>query len=134
MSRSLNLPGINIQHPWSDLIITGKKTIETRNYPIPKHYLNVDMALIQTPGDQKNILPAIIGIIRFTGCKQYKSKQEWQRDQNKHLVTKTDKTYAYKGDVSKWAWTVKVISAFDSPQRPPKRRGIKFTKVCKVKV
>ena len=44
------LPAINIQFPISELILSGKKTIETRTYALPEKYIERDLYLIETPG------------------------------------------------------------------------------------
>ena len=42
--------GINIQWPISQEIISGKKVVETRTYPIPNHYLNEpQLGLLKAP-------------------------------------------------------------------------------------
>jgi hypothetical protein len=44
------MTGINIQAPWSQLLINGQKCVETRSYPLPKNYEGVPLALVETPG------------------------------------------------------------------------------------
>lgn len=52
--KKRTLCGINIQFPISQLIVDGSKTIETRTYPIPDHYIGKEMILIETPGKIKS--------------------------------------------------------------------------------
>jgi hypothetical protein len=130
------LPGINIQWPWSELLLSGKKTIETRSYPIPEKFKNVEMAIIETPGPngKKNgIMEArIVGTITFSNSTEYKTKVQWLKDQDKHLVTPDDKQFSFRSDKAKWGWIVKDIRRFDLPKSPPKKRGIVFAKSCKI--
>ena len=35
-SQTVTLPGINIQAPWAEAIVSGRKVIETRFYPMPR--------------------------------------------------------------------------------------------------
>lgn len=117
--------GINIQYPISELIVSGKKTIETRTYPIPDKYLNEEMLLIETPGKQGKFKARIIAIIKFTKCFQYKSKKEFYSKTRDHCVTK-DSVWAWK-DGDKWGWEVSIIKSIHPPLDAPKKKGIKFT-------
>ncbi len=129
-------PGINIQWPWSQFIIEARKTVETRTYPIPPKYLNVEMALIETPGlfvntGQAPSTAQIIGIIKFTKCTKYKSKSHWLKDEKRHLVKIDDAQFGWTNG-PKWAWEVQIIHVFTSPISAPKRKGIVFTTKCVV--
>jgi len=62
------LTGINIQFPISRLILSGEKTVETRTYPIPEHYINQELAIIETPGRDGDFKARIVGTIIFSGC------------------------------------------------------------------
>jgi len=119
-------PGINIQYPISQLIVSGKKTIETRTYPIPAKYLNHEMALIETPGKTGKFKARVIAIIRFTDCIQYKNKKEFYADVDKHCVT-TDSVWAWK-DKEKWGWNVKIVNVIEKPVSITQPKGIVFTK------
>eukprot|EP00929_Paragymnodinium_shiwhaense_P059617 TRINITY_DN29850_c0_g1_i1.p1 TRINITY_DN29850_c0_g1~~TRINITY_DN29850_c0_g1_i1.p1 ORF type:complete len:853 (-),score=145.12 TRINITY_DN29850_c0_g1_i1:253-2811(-) len=44
--------GLNIQDPWSKLIMAGIKTVEARRYPL-KGYRDEELFLIETPGKSK---------------------------------------------------------------------------------
>ena len=50
----MKLSGLNIQQPWSSLLIDGYKSVETRSYPLPQKYEGVELALISTPGKKRN--------------------------------------------------------------------------------
>lgn len=123
--------GINIQYPISQLIVDGKKTIETRTYPIPEKYLNQEMLLIETPGKEGKFKARIIAIIKFTKCFQYKTKKEFYSQSDKHCVTK-DSTWAWN-DGDKWGWEVFVLKKINPPQDYLDRKGIKFTLGIKLK-
>ena len=56
------MTGINIQSPWSRLLIEGDKCVETRSYPIPEKYVGEDLGLIETPGKDGDFKARIIGI------------------------------------------------------------------------
>lgn len=131
-----NMPGINIQYPWSELLLSGKKKIETRSYPLPKKFVGVEMAIIETPGKlgKKNGIKKarIIGTIKFADSKQYATKAEWKRDHALHLVNEHDPMYAFNQTKPKFGWIVASVSRLRSPLPPPASRGIVFAKGCRV--
>ena len=117
--------GINIQYPISQLIVEGKKTIETRTYPIPEKYLDKEMALVETPGKAGKFKSRVIAVIKFTECFQYKTKKEFYADTNRHCVT-PDSMWAWN-DGEKWGWKVIIIRQLAISIPMLKRSGIKFT-------
>lgn len=116
-------PGINIQWPISELILSGEKTVETRTYPIPEKYLNQEMVLIETPGPKGEFKARARAIIKFTDCFQYRNKKEFYADFERHRVSK-DSTWAWL-DKSKWGWEVHFIK--DTPRREVRKKGIVYT-------
>ena len=117
--------GINIQWPISQEILSGKKTIETRTYPLPQKYLNEEMLLIETPGPQGDFKARITAIIKFTDCFLYKSPREFYADYARHLVDKNS-PWAWR-DKSKYGWKVEVIKEV-KPHRRCAKKGIIYTK------
>ncbi len=117
--------GINIQWPISELIASGKKTIETRTYPIPNKYLDKHILLIETPGKEGKFKARITAIIKFTECFLYKNKTTFYKDYKKHHVAK-ESPWAWT-DKPKYGWEVEVIKVFSSPKKLSKRNGIRFT-------
>ena len=120
------LSGINIQWPISELILQGKKTIETRTYPVPQKYLNQDMIMIETPGKSGRFKSRMRCILKFTECFQYKSRQDFYNDIDKHCVSK-DSPWKWDPTKPKWGWIVEVVEVFDKPLQLKKRPGIKFS-------
>ena len=130
MGAKIRVPGINIQSPWSELILSGDKIIETRSYPIPKHLLNVKIAIIETKRNKGN--PAkIVGIICFTECYQYKDYNHWVSEYDLHKVPKDDPLFGFKQEEAKWAWRISEYIRIPH-QAPPKKRGIKYAKECEI--
>lgn len=121
------LTGINIQFPISQLIIEGKKTIETRTYPIPENYINQEMALVETPGKSGKFKSRVIAVIKFGPSFQYKNKKVFYTDTPKHCVT-SDSIWAWDDKKPKWGWPVKVIVILKNPIPLNKRSGIQYTK------
>lgn len=100
--------GLEMQYPWSDALLTGRKTIETRSYDLPVALLGKEIAIIETPQgntgisslgnivnltDSKNIavdtVAKIVGWCRFSSVIMYTSVLGFERDENAHLVAKS---------------------------------------------
>ena len=125
------VPGINIQWPWSTLLLEGSKVVETRRYQIPEHYIGVPLALIETPGPAGKNSAKIIATIEFSGCFKYRSKSEWTADFERHRVP-SDSPFAFSGERDTWGWVIKAVKPLRTPAPPPERRGIVFTKECSI--
>lgn len=129
------IAGLNIQYPWSRYILEGRKTIETRHYPLPEKHMGKEMALIETPGKkgrQLGIETKIVGIIVVEKCFLYPTEKSWVKDLESHLVQPDDADYGYEEGRDKWGWVIKVVRLLE-PQMPPKIRGIKYAKECVVR-
>lgn len=131
------IPGVHIQWPWSQLILSGKKVVETRGYPIPHKHLGKPLALIETAGPlgkaRGGIKSAsIIGIVVFSECYRYESRAAWLRERKKHRVPATDTQFGFDEHKQKWAWVVERVEILKEPKPAPKRRGIVFASACNV--
>lgn len=124
-----HLPGLNVQYPYSELILTNKKTIETRTYPLPEAYRNVDIYLIETPGKKETFKAHIKGIVRFSDSFLYKSKKQFYSDLSKHLVDEHS-VFAWK-DQPKYGWIISHARSIE-PIPAPTKRGIIFTKQIEI--
>ena len=113
--------GLNVQVPWSFLLINGDKSVETRSYPLPKKYEGVELALIETPGKYGRFKSHIIGTITFSHSFEYPSERLWIDDYSRHKVEEND---------SQYGWVVSDIKKFDKSILAPKRKGIVFTKLA----
>ena len=118
--------GINVQWPISRLITEGKKTIETRTYDVPSHYLNKEILLVETPGKDGKFKARVTALIKVSKTKLYRNKKEFYSDYEKHLVDKKS-LWAWKTGKKKWGWYIEVIKVFDSPL-PCTKKGIVFRK------
>jgi hypothetical protein len=123
--------GLNIQCPWADLLMSGSKTVETRSYHLPLKYVGVPLALIETPGKTGKFKSRIIGLITFNESFKYKSKDHWTYDYYRHMVNEKD-IYGWNDFKDKYGWVVGNVEKFNTPIKPPKRRGIIFTKGCDI--
>ena len=119
--------GVNIQWPISELILDGSKTIETRTYPIPEHYLGQEMILIETPGKHGKFKSRMRAIIIFTECFQYDNETSFYSDTKHHAVT-PDSDWAWTASKGKWGWKIKVVKKFQKPKPLKKRTGILYSR------
>lgn len=128
-------PGINIQWPWTTLILSGEKTVETRTYPLPEKYVGKTLAIIETAGkrgkSEAGINRArIIGIVRFSGSFKYKNEAEWLSDYKRHRVDSADSTFGWSAGKEKWGWKIEFVCKAVKIQPAPRRRGIIFANRC----
>ena len=126
--------GVHIQYPWSQLLLSGEKTVETRKYPLPKKFEDVSLAIIETAGKSKPTFKArIVGIITFSNSIEYKNFEDWKLDEKRHSVSVDNPIFAYKENVRKYGWVVKSVTKLKEPCLPPKKRGIVFALNCEIK-
>jgi hypothetical protein len=72
--------GINVQQPWAELIVSGRKTVETRHYRAPPGYIDKIIALIETPGSHKNFKRRVRGFVIFGQSFRYRSREHFASD------------------------------------------------------
>jgi len=120
------LPGINIRSPWSELLASGQKTVETRTYQIPKKYVGKPLALIETPEKGKKQKSRVIAIITFGESFKYTDGDHFREDEARHRVPpRTEFSWEKRGGKSKWGWPVLSVERVN-PFPPPQPRGIVF--------
>ena len=124
------IPGINIRAPWAQLILEGKKTIETRFYPLPAHYVGRDVAIIETPGPEGKFRSRVIGIVVFGECFVYETEESFYQDLPRHCVHPNSDDFTWEsGDGKrKWGWPILSVRAAHSELPPRHRRGIVYSK------
>lgn len=121
-----SLPGVNIQFPISRLIVSGDKTVETRTYPLPKHYVGQPMFLVETPGSEGNFPARAVAVIEFGEPFIYSSEKEFWSDAKNHCVDKNSK---WKwNDKPKWGWPINKVEPLKYPIALKGPKGIRFTK------
>lgn len=120
-------PGLNIRYPWSQLILSGKKTVETRNYPIPEKYLGKLLCIIETGNSKPS---KIVGLVRFSSTFKYNTFEQWEKDYVKHLVPANDNDFRFSLEKEKWGWNIDFIYKIDQLLDSPKKKGIIYAKKC----
>jgi hypothetical protein len=133
MTKERTYTGINIQYPISRLILEGKKTVETRTYPIPKHYIGKELAIIETPGKTGNFKARIVGLICFSESFLYESEESFYKDTKRHCVT-PDSPWKWTPEKPKWGWAVTFVNPFKKTIPAPEKKGIKFTKEIQINI
>ena len=108
--KGLDWPGwaigtfaLEIQQPWSDLLLKRKKSIEVRAYPLPISLLQrkvyilgsstgvAGKSLISNIFTLKNSCDVkIVGWVVFESVKEYRSAVEFSADEDLHLVSPND--------------------------------------------
>jgi len=121
------MTGLNIQAPWSSLLIDGLKSVETRSYHLPLKYEGVELYLVETPGKLGKFKARVIGTITFSHSFKYPDQKAWQDDHNRHCVAIDDPIYNWKDDKPKYGWVVCSVKKFDEPLDIVGKRGIIFT-------
>jgi hypothetical protein len=107
--QAITLPGINIQAPWAQALISGRKVIETRFYPMPSKWIDQPLAIIETPGKTGRFKRRIAGLIAFASSWCYADRDAFARDHRKHLVDPDDPLFGWMSIVST-SWTRGVFS------------------------
>ena len=126
----LVLRGLNIQYPFSRLILAGHKDIEVRNYPLGHRNIakpEEEMSLIETPPKNQGSAAVdialgspphraqVIGTVRFSKSKPYKTQVAWDRDRPRHRIKRGSALDWRKGQGNKHAWRVRQVRRFREP-------------------
>lgn len=96
------MKALSLQQPWAELIVSGRKTIETRTWNTKfrgKFYIHasktVNVAAAKKLGVKNPVAGAFIGTAKLTDVKEYKNSKEFQKDNKKHLALSKYKRYGY---------------------------------------
>ena len=140
---TLSLPGLNINWPFSQLMLAGVKTVEARSYTLGYRSIaqpGVDMWLVETPG-QANVLskgwvlagdaqvaprPAnahIVGTVTFAYSAEYESLAAFQADRKNHRIAEGS-SYDWRGNGEMHAWHVSAVRRLAQPVPQPGRKGV----------
>jgi len=119
--------GLNVQIPWSTLLINEWKSVETRSYPLPQKYEGVELYLVETPGKYGRFKARTIGTITFSHSFKYPDKQSWIDDYNRHKVEEGDEFFGWNENKPKYGWVVCSVKKFEHAVDINQKRGIIFT-------
>eukprot|EP00241_Pyramimonas_parkeae_P006282 CAMPEP_0114237254 /NCGR_PEP_ID=MMETSP0058-20121206/7285_1 /TAXON_ID=36894 /ORGANISM="Pyramimonas parkeae, CCMP726" /LENGTH=390 /DNA_ID=CAMNT_0001349269 /DNA_START=665 /DNA_END=1837 /DNA_ORIENTATION=- len=100
------------QWPWTRKLLSGEKTMETRNYGLPAKYTNREVVMVETPGPegrQLGVRRSVLAVVIFNQCVQYKTKDEWTKDKQRHLVEPDDDRLGWHEGRCKFGWPIQSI-------------------------
>jgi hypothetical protein len=89
---SLPLLGLEVQSSFCELLLSGRKVIETRDYPLPQALQGVPLALLRSPEPGGSAVHGLLsscsyaGSVVFSSCSAYRSRQQWEADAHKTCV------------------------------------------------
>ena len=146
MEPDKTLHGLELKKAWSDLILSGEKTIETRLYPLPEHLLKRPIAMLvvpkhvsvfksglsdaPSPGDAK-----ISGFVLFHACRAYESRAAWEADFQHHRVP-NDSVFAWQdGGPTMYAWEILTAEVIrPHPPSPAMKRVMRSLFVLEARI
>ena len=109
-----DLPGFNVKSepnmPFADLILTGRKTIETRAKPTLNSLIGRRVKLIETTGKGSG---EVKGEVTVGEPKFYRTKAEFDADMDKHFVQDSSE-FAF-GAGGKWGYPIKDPVIYQEP-------------------
>jgi len=100
---------VYVRTPDEMLLLSGKKTIETATFSLPERFTNIPLYI-------QNEKRQIGGTITFSGSKRYQTLEEFEEDNNKHLVPPSSK-FHFNNRIRTYGWIVSRVEKFDSPIR-----------------
>ena len=87
------MKALSLKQPWAELIVSGKKTLEIRNWNTKfRGDFLVHASKVPNKGAMERLgfkeLPTgcIVGRAKIIGVKEYPSKEEFERDEDKHFA------------------------------------------------
>ena len=139
LGTTLSLPGLNMNWPFSQLILAGVKTVEARSYALGYRniaHADVEMWLVETPSqgyaisngwvfaDDAAVAPTpekaqIVGTVTFSRSDEYGSLRAFRADRKNHRIAEGGQ-YDWDGTGKRHAWRV---SAFRRLEQPVPRPG-----------
>ena len=128
MAVLLVLRGLNIQYPFSQLILAKLKDTEVRDYALGhRNIANPDeeMFLIETPPknqasaavDHIDLGPPprqaqVVGTVSFSKSEQYKKKAAWNLDRRRHRIKRGSALDWQQSQGDKYAWRIGQVRCF----------------------
>ena len=121
-----SLPGLNVQEPWASLLLSGKKTIETRTYPCTSAYLLRPIGIVAT---RRQELPksCLIGLVTIEENIEFDSLEKFRAFEHEHLVA-AGSQFDWKRERPKWGWRLTVLALVAPTVVALPKRGIVWTK------
>ena len=131
---TLCLRGLNIQWPFSQLILQGLKTIEARGYPLGHRNIasaDAEVWIVETPGPasraEKNALvdgiaiaprptaAQIVGTVKFDDDKRFADRAAFRADAANHRI-RSDGRHDWHGVGDMYGWHITGVRTLTQPQ------------------
>jgi predicted transcriptional regulator len=87
------MKALSLKQPWAELILLGKKTIETRTWNttfrgrfLIHASLNVDKGAMERFGFSTLPLGCVVGEAELVSVKEYANEKDWLEDADKHCA------------------------------------------------
>ena len=113
-----------LNNKFADLIVSGQKSIETRRSRSLDNLIGNRVKIVRTTG--KGDEARVIGEVTIGEPIQYKTRAEFAKDYDKHLVDE-DSDFAFQ-DGGKFGYPMINPERYETPYPMPKRKGIVYTK------
>jgi len=121
----MDMMGININdscEPWTEMILGGIKTVETRNTDSLRPYVGKRVGIIRT-GSGKATL---VGYMTLGEPIVYKDEESFRKDEERHMVGKGSKYDIMDGGVK---YGYPIVGAAKTDHRTVTSRGIIARKI-----
>ena len=131
LSQQLTLRGLNINWPFSQLLLLGAKTVEARRFPLGHRniaHAGEELFLIETPPKCASAgvvsdhpvgprpqAAQVVGTVIFSGSEAYADTSAWKRDREKHCIKEGAPHYDWTGEGEMHAWHVGAVKRFAEP-------------------
>ncbi|KAK9821506.1 hypothetical protein WJX74_004894 [Apatococcus lobatus] len=129
--------GLECKAAWCDLLLSGRKSVESRTYPLPEPCIGQKIWLLASGGTENvsslgdTVAPGcadaeIVGWVSFGSVMSYQSQAEWEQDASRHCVS-AHSPYAWKPGVTTeiYAWEVASRGRLAVPQPLPAMERLK---------
>ena len=121
---------LEVQHPWSDLLLSRRKSVETRTYPFPPWLIGERIHVLQSPPGTPGVSAVpdevysgdtrfpLAGWIVVGECFRYESRQSWESDAARHCIP-TDEAgaYGWSDEREIYGWVIESAGANDSTEQ-----------------
>jgi hypothetical protein len=130
--------GLEMQEPWAAHLLNGKKSIETRAYPLPPSLIGRRVEILQSRQGQAGVSSIQdhvelasgklkhIGWCIFDRVIEYRDQASFEADEKGHLV-KADSAYGWKGGTTEvvYGWFVAECGKLDMEPQAVQGKAIR---------
>jgi len=105
--------------PWPSFVLSGEKSVETRGYALPADLVGREVALFESRypdshagrfvdrlSPESRLVGRFVGTVVFGPSFRYDTREQWEEDGAKHLVTPDHPVFGWDDSVAKFGWPV----------------------------